>query len=1034
MKFIHSGFGMLRTPILPVSALEEVQAIKDDPLAFTKYIFGKFKTPLFNQALYLASYELYTQYYAMMERFEQTGRTDKDIDKLTLSLYKYYSRMCTRCTPYGMFAGCDRIGITDEAGGITLQPENFRPLSRLDMNYLDELVRTLLQQPDIRHKSSFVVNSSLYQLFDTYYFVEYQLLNGARNYNLTSATADEHLQDLVEFCRTPRRFADILQLFTAKGFPEADAAEYLEDLINSQLLISDLEIQVTGEDPMLVLQKKLQRSGADLSLVTQLIRAFEQQSPIDISGQLLTALQPVIPIPSPKNLLQTDLCLNLQGQQLSGRLVNNILKDITALLPLANNIHAEDLEDFKRKYVERYEYAEKRLTEVLDPEYGIGYGVHSTGNLHSSTILDGIPLQMGEEDSMSIRWNKLTAFRQNKFMKAIQEGQTTIQLTDKDLQDLNIKPGSHGETLSLHGKISVNDDNQPLFLVHSIGYNSATNMLGRFCYMNDQLKQEVQQFIAGSEAQQDFIYAEIAHLPQSRLGNIQLRPVLTPYEIVYLSTPGVDDDHVININDLWIRMIDNRMMLFSKKLNKYVMPKMSTAHNFHHHSSLPVYKFLCDLQFQRNGAFALWSWDTYTGQRFLPRVAYNNIIIERASWQLFKSDFESAENKSRPATEVLQQLLQQYKVPSKVLLSSGDNELYLHLEIPADQQLLLEELKKRSVMLKEYLAPGAQALVKDAAGNAYQNEVVIPLTVVQEAKPNTIRFPETETHSVRREITLADNWLYIKLYCGVNNAERILTEFIAPFTAYIRRKAYSKKWFFIRYADPDHHIRLRIKAGSREQVYKILDLFCSKIRPYQDNKLLDKYIIDRYYREVERYGAANMEHTETLFHHDSEAVLKLLCHFEAQPSEGDLRWLYAIKYIDDLLNALGFEQAASKQALLQDMSDAFRQEFGNGKDMKMQLDKKYREHEGRISAVLSTPEQPMEIVEPQLRNIKQTAARLRRNGPLDNYLASYIHMFMNRLFKSAQRKHELVVYHLLGKYYTSAVARKKYLENNLKQL
>lgn len=1014
--------------------MEEVQAIKHDPLAFTKYIFDKFSIPLFNQALYLASYELYTQYYVMKERFEQTGRTDKDIDKLCLSLYKYYSRMCTRCTPYGMFAGCDRISISDDAGNIMLQPENFRPLSRLDMNYLDELVRKLVQQPEIRHKCSFAVNSSLYQLFDTYYYIEYQMLNGARNYNLTSATADEHLQGLVAFCRTPRRFADMQQFFTDKGFPESDAIGYLEDLIASQVLISDLEIQVTGEDPILVLRKKLQQLGLELPLITQIIQAFEQTSPIDISGQLLAALQPVIPVPSPKNLLQTDLCLELKDQRLSSQLVNNIVKEVTALLPLANLMRSDDLDDFKRKYTERYEYAEKRLTEVLDPEYGIGYGVHSTGNLHSSTILDGIPLQMGEEDSMSIRWNKLSAFRMNKLMKAIQEGHTTITLTDKDLEDLNIKPGSAGEDLSLHGKFSIDEDRQPLFLVHSIGYNSATNMLGRFCYMNEQLKQEVQQFIADREATQEFIYAEIAHLPQSRLGNIQLRPVLTPYEIVYLSTPGVDDDHVININDLWIRMIDNRMMLFSKKLNKYVMPKMSTAHNFHHHSSLPVYKFLCDLQFQQHGPFAFWSWDTFTGQRFLPRVVYKSIIIERATWLLLKSDFESAENKSRPAAEVLQQLLQQYKVPAKVLLSSGDNELYLNLEVPADLQILQEELKKRPAILKEYLPPGTKALVKDEAGNAYQNEVVIPMAVVQEAKSNPIQFPETETHTLRREITLADNWLYIKLYCGVNNAERILTEFIAPFTEYIRRKEYSKKWFFIRYADPDHHIRLRIKAGSREQVYKILDLFCSKIRPYQDNKLLDRYVIDRYYREVERYGAANMEHTETLFFHDSEAVLKLLGHFDAEPSEGDHRWLYAIKYIDDLLNALGFEHPASKQALLQDMSEAFRQEFGNGKDMKMQLDKKYREHEGRISALLGVPEQPMALWEPQLRNIKQTAARLRKNGPLDGYLASYIHMFMNRLFKSAQRKHELVVYHLLGKYYTSALARKKHQENHLKQV
>lgn len=39
-------------------------------------------------------------------------------------------------------------------------------------------------------------------------------------------------------------------------------------------------------------------------------------------------------------------------------------------------------------------------------------------------------------------------------------------------------------------------------------------------------------------------------------------------------------------------------------------------------------------------------------------------------------------------------------------------------------------------------------------------------------------------------------------------------------------------------------------------------------------------------------------------------------------------------------------------------------------------------------------------------------------------LQSYIHMFINRLFVSNQRKHELVIYHHLAKYYESLIARK----------
>jgi hypothetical protein len=48
---------------------------------------------------------------------------------------------------------------------------------------------------------------------------------------------------------------------------------------------------------------------------------------------------------------------------------------------------------------------------------------------------------------------------------------------------------------------------------------------------------------------------------------------------------------------------------------------------------------------------------------------------------------------------------------------------------------------------------------------------------------------------------------------------------------------------------------------------------------------------------------------------------------------------------------------------------------------------------------------------------------------LDNLIANYLHMFINRLFVSKQRKTELVIYEYLWKYYESKLARKKQKRN-----
>ena len=55
-----------------------------------------------------------------------------------------------------------------------------------------------------------------------------------------------------------------------------------------------------------------------------------------------------------------------------------------------------------------------------------------------------------------------------------------------------------------------------------------------------------------SQMNPDIIFAEIVHLPQYRIGNVSLRPILRPYEITYLTRPGVSEDFEITLSDLFI--------------------------------------------------------------------------------------------------------------------------------------------------------------------------------------------------------------------------------------------------------------------------------------------------------------------------------------------------------------------------------------------------------------------------------------------------------------------------------------------------
>jgi len=53
-------------------------------------------------------------------------------------------------------------------------------------------------------------------------------------------------------------------------------------------------------------------------------------------------------------------------------------------------------------------------------------------------------------------------------------------------------------------------------------------------------------------------------------------------------------------------------------------------------------------------------------------------------------------------------------------------------------------------------------------------------------------------------------WVYFKLYTGTKTADSILKNELYGYVSKMLKNGIIDKWFFIRYADPDFHVRLRL--------------------------------------------------------------------------------------------------------------------------------------------------------------------------------------------------------------------------------
>lgn len=288
--------------------------------------------------------------------------------------------------------------------------------------------------------------------------------------------------------------------------------------------------------------------------------------------------------------------------------------------------------------------------------------------------------------------------------------------------------------------------------------------------------------------------------------------------------------------------------------------------------------------------------------------------------------------------------------------------------------------------------------------------------------------------NIQRKFLPGDKWLYFKIYSGPKTSDRILTEIILPETIALLKDKVVDKWFFVRYSDPEYHLRIRFYCNEEASIMIVISKFLPYLKSLTNDNLIWKIQMDTYARELERYGSNTIELCENIFYSDSQMIIEFLDMIEGDEGE-ELRWLFAIKAIDSFLDSFEYS-IPEKHKLLGTLSRSFAKEFKMTKPLKRQLDMKYRKSKSKIENFMSNDGSNVEfqpiftVLNSKKEEIKYAIAEILRHQrestlevPLERLLRSFIHMQLNRIFKSKNRLHELVCYTFLFKYYSSTIAR-----------
>jgi lantibiotic biosynthesis protein len=1038
---MESSFFFLRSPILPYDTI----------FLNSTNLNELFQSPIFKEAILFSSPDLFIQLEKLLNL--QINNSEEKV-KLNNSLYRFLLRMSYRSTPFGLFAGT-ALGefIQNRNATIDLADlKSHKKNTRLDNHLLGLWSKRLENDKKFINELLWFSNDTVYESNSKIRYVEPVLRNGIKSHRLVDIDINSFIKEILYHAQNGKTLIFLAKLIESDDISLEESLHFVDELVRNGLLKSELDINVTGQEYQFRLQKILEKNeifadhSKHLNEITSSLRKIDSQQ-IGSSIKDIKELHNVLKALDIKGVesrmfLQTDLNLCTDSCSLHKGILDQLKLVICFLMRFNRPDKSQHLQSFKEEFYKRYEFAEIPLLEVLDPDIGIGYPAYNKIDTDVGPLLIDMDFRGGGNDFPSARFTSKDKFLTEKLLE-LARGEnlhldlSKIQLTNETSDSLfKLLPKSLYtvcNVLKFDEKLST--DNYTVLYDHTTG-PSASNLLGRFCHSNPELHGKVVDLLNLEESDmKDVIFAEIVHVPQYRHGNILMRPSLREYEIPILAVPGVNTDKTIHLSDIVVSLHGDEIILRSQRLNKRIIPRMSTAHN-HSFNSIGSYHFLCDLQLQELNFLLSWDWGALTSQKYLPRVVYKNVVLSPAQWIISLNDFNNKGSKYFNFSDFdncLRIAIGKLKLAKLVVLSAGDNQIPIDFDNILSREILFEELKRTdSIILKENLFNSDDLIVK-TQNASFTNEVIIPWANESGIKLEDHKLMEYKASY--RTFSIGSEWLYYKIYCGIAIADKLLIEELNPLLESFLAEGIIEKWFFIRYYDSDYHIRIRF-YGYKNFHSHVIDRLHKSLSSYFERRLVWKLQLDTYNRELERYGHLNIQNSETIFFQDSKLVLKVLSLINGS-NDMDLRWQFALKGVDDLLTSFGLV-LQEKRDMMKLLSTEFKKEFNtdNAEAIK-QLSSKYRNLRLKIEMILvydldSTHEyypiwllfsQRMKEIKPCVEFIKQLIKNKQLEVDLSSLIASYIHMFLNRFLRSKQRMQEMVIYDLLHQHYKSILAR-----------
>lgn len=830
-----------RVPSLPVQMAVDVLAAAD-PLEATRRVFRTHA--LARQAIAVASPTL----AAAIDEWiaDQPLRNTKT----PLRALAYLLRMSTRATPFGLCAGIGEVQLDDVTTiAVADVEQESRTRTRPDMELLMKVAKEV-EESDLREDVRYLTNESAFVRGDRVYVTDVTRANTVpvnggtlteqREISLKNTAAVVFVREL---CTTPLPLKQIAEQLCARfeAPPEA-ASKLLGQLIEAGIIISELRPSPLG-DPVAYLAERLAAIGAPSAVLVR--EAIAQAQRLDGSPLSQRSAQDYLDVQQRFTALasdtrdgaavQIDLRSNFQGT-----LNKAVVDDATRLAEYYVRMGTvTSLEPLRKRFLERYEGTERMvpLLELVDNNVGLG-------------MPDSIERETKENKERDALLVRLACEAQRSAQEEIALDEEQLKIIAPPLRDEDRAVPSIEIGFQVVAE-SAQAVDRGEYLVAPSGFlvsDSATKSLGRFAHLFDDAFVARATEIAHRTVPPDTIVAELAFTPVNpRSYNVMTRPLLYDYEIrTGIGSPPAGEP--ITPDDLWVGLENGRFFLWSQSRKRRV--QVRETHAFGTQSFAPnLCRMLSLLRFDGARALSDFDWGGARNCTYLPRVRAGRVVLSLRQWQFARSSF--GKTQAQAAAE-LTRVRALWGLPRYVYLAEMDHRLLLDLDSPVAAAMLEDQAPQEKVVLIEAMpAPDAHCWIPGARGTHAVEFIANGATT--QPMPSK---PAIEPVLMRDRVVHGpgSSWVYAKLYLGKQAADNFIATVLAPLAQEMQAQGAVDRWFFLRYGDPDNHVRVRFHAtGEADALRKQFNAFAEGW--LQETRIL-RYAFDTYNPEYERYGGA----------------------------------------------------------------------------------------------------------------------------------------------------------------------------------